>query len=202
MAAEAVRMVEQILRLLTALDAALAEEAKEGERLNLYLIGRSALALHYHLDLAPGGTRDVDVVQFQHPLPPLFRKALELFGQGTAKARAFGLYLEAVPSGLPPLPCWFDKRSHEVHGEWKVIRLWQLEVHDLAATKLLSFRSQDRDDLRFLCDEGQLHAEGLKGSLESAFRWTTEKDGDTSRDRAFANLEKVIAYLDGRSRIL
>jgi len=117
------------------------------------------LVLYRHLEIAPGGTRDVDVVQSEYPLPPLFQKALDLFGQGTAKAREFGLYLEAVPSGLPPLPCWYDKRSQEMPGNWKVIRLWQLEIHDLAATKLKSFRRQDRDDLRSLCDTGQIQAD-------------------------------------------
>jgi hypothetical protein len=195
-------MDEQIMRLLKALDGTLAEIAGEGERLDLYLIGRSALALHHHLEIAPGGTRDVDIVQRSHPSPPLFQKAIELFGQGTAKADELGLYLEAVPSGLPPLPCWYDSRSKEVPGDWKVIRLWQLEIHDLAATKLKSFRRQDRDDLRFLCDASQLHAERLRASLESAFRWTSEKDGDPDRERAFANLERVVAYLDGRSSTL
>lgn len=195
-------MVEQILRFLAELDNTLTEAAQDGERLDLYLIGRSALALHRHLEIAPGGTRDVDVVQTHHPLSPLMRKALELFGQGAAKAHELGLYLEVVPSGLPPLPCWYDSRSQQVPSDWKVIRVWQLEIHDLAATKLKSFRSQDRDDLRFLCDAGQLHAEGLRASLESAFRWTTDKDGDPDRERAFTNLKKVIAYLDGEGRTL
>jgi hypothetical protein len=195
-------MIEQILRFLTELDAALAEVASEGQRLDLYLIGRSALALHHHLEIAPGGTRDVDVVQTHHPLSPLMQKALELFGQGTAKAREIGLYLEVVPSGLPPLPCWYNSRSQQVPSDWKVIRVWQLEIHDLAVTKLKSFRSQDRADRRFLCDGGQLHTESLRASLESAFRWTADKDGDPDRERAFANLKKVVAYLDGESRTL
>jgi hypothetical protein len=170
--------------------------------LDLYLLGRSALVLHRHLEIAPGGTRDVDVVQSEYPPPLLFQKALEGFGQGTAKARELGLFLEAVPSGLPPLPGWYERRSQEVMGDWKVIRLWQLEIHDLAATKLKSFRRQDRDDLRLLCDLGQLQADRLTASLESAFRWTTPKDGDPDRDRAFAHLEKVIAYLNGQSDTL
>jgi hypothetical protein len=163
-------MDEQIKRFLKSLDNALSEIASEGERLDLYLLGRSALALYHHLDIAPGGTRDIDVVQVHYPPPILFQTALGLFGQGTVKAKELGLYLEAVPSALPPVPCWFDKRSREVCGDWKVIRLWQLEVHDLAATKLKCFRRQDREDLRFLCDEGLLDADELTASLESAFR--------------------------------
>ena len=53
-----------------------------------------------------------------------------------------------------------------------------------------------------MCERGLLRAEGLRASLESAFLWTTAKDGDPDRDRAFANLERVIAYLEGRVRSL
>jgi hypothetical protein len=73
-----------------------------------------------------------------------------------------------------------------------------LEVHDLAATKLKSYRSQDRADLQFLCDQGKLSAESLRESLAHAFIWNTEKDGDPDYDRAFAHLERVAQYLEGR----
>ena len=57
---------------------------------------------------------------------------------------------------------------------------------------------KDREDLRHLCDNGFLEAEKLKQSLTGAFIWDAEDD--PGRVRAFANLEKVIAYLDGKSR--
>lgn len=47
-----------------------------------------------------------------------------------------------------------------------------------------------------------LQAEELKASLESAFLWVHEKDGDENRDRALANLGKVIEYLEGRTATL
>jgi hypothetical protein len=194
-------MREQIQTFLQGLDEGLTLEAA-GERLDLYPIGRSALILYHDLEVGPGGTRDFDIVQVRSPSPPLQARALELFGKGTANARRLGLYLELVPAGLPPVPQWFAGRCTEVAGDWQVLRLWRPEPHDLAATKLKSFRPQDRADLRFLCDEGVLHAEALRRSLESAFLWTTDKDGDPDRDRAFANLERVVAYLEGRSRSL
>jgi hypothetical protein len=195
-------MLEQIRRFLSALDEALIALAKEGERLDLYPIGRSALALHHHLKISPGGTRDVDVVQLSYPLPPLLEKAMTLFGKGTAKARDLGLYLELVPVGLPPVPGGFARRCREIPGDWKVLRIWQLEVHDLAATKLKCFRAQDREDLQLLCDSGRLEADRLTAALELAFRWTMEKDGDPDRERAFANLRLVTDYLAGKSRTL
>jgi len=144
-------------------------------------------------------TKDIDVVQLQTPLEA---KAHELFGQGTAKAKELGLYLDLVQEGLPPLPGWYQTRSKEVPGNWQVIRLWELEIHDLAVTKMRTFRQQDRQDLRFLCDQGVLQADKLRESLEKAWIWTTEKDGDPLRDAAFANLEIVVTYLEGRSATL
>lgn len=187
-------MEEKIRNLLRALDETLATIAKPGERLNLYHIGRSAVIFHYGL---PGTfTADLDVVSMRTDLE---FQALSLFGKGTEQAHAVGIYLEAVPQGLPPVPQWFCSRCQEVPGDWKVIRLWKPEVHDLAATKLKSFRTQDRQDIHYLCTAGLLTAEKLRASLESAFLWTMEKDGDPDRDRAFANLDKVITFLKGRS---
>jgi Nucleotidyltransferase of unknown function (DUF6036) len=162
----------------------------------LYHLGRSALVLRYQVNFS---TKDIDVVQMQTPLE---EKAHELFGQGSAKAKELGLYLHLVPQGLPPLPAWFRQRSKEVPGNWQVIRLWELEDHDFAATKLKTFRPQDRQDLRFLCDQGVLKADELRQSLEKAWIWHLEKDGNPDRDAAFANLERVINYLQGRSASL
>jgi hypothetical protein len=195
-------MIERIERFLNALDEALRSCAAAGEHLDLYAIGRSALMLHYGLKPATGGTKDFDVVQLSHPPAPLAEKALELFGKGTDGARQAGLYLEMVLDGLPPVPAGFRKRCQQMSGAWQVIRLWRLEIHDLAATKLKCFRPQDREDLQFLCDTGQLQIEKLEAALEAAFIWSLPKDGDPDRDRAFANLERVRLYLQGKSRTL
>jgi hypothetical protein len=195
-------MIEQIQRFLSALDGALVLHASEDQRLDLYPIGRSALILHYGLMPASGGTKDFDVVKIGDPLTPLAQRALELFGEGTDNARRLGLYLEMVQDAFPPLPTGFRSRCGPVQGHWRIIRLWQLEIHDLAATKLKSFRPQDREDIRFLCDRGRLRADKPKEALELAFFFSMEKDGDPDRDRAFANWERVKGYLDGKSRTL
>jgi hypothetical protein len=188
-------MNETIYQFLMQLDADLASLVGEGERLDLYQLGRSVLILHHQLK----ATRDFDIVQMRTSLE---EKAVQLFGKGTARAEELGLYLELVPQGLPPVPQWFCSRCTEVPGRWGVLRLWRPEPHDLAATKLKSYRAQDREDLMFMCERGLLRAEDLRASLESAFLWTTAKDGDPDRDRAFANLDRVIAYLEGRVRSL
>src|SRR2546423_12986613 len=120
-------MSEQIQRFMATLDTTLAEHAGEGEHLDLYHIGRSALVLHYGLQVS---TKDFDIVWLGSS--KLEEKAIELFGKESANAKALGLYLDPVPQGLPPLPHGFRKRCRAVPGEWKVLRLWSLEPHDYA----------------------------------------------------------------------
>jgi hypothetical protein len=187
-----------VLQFLHALDAALVEYAPEGERLDLYLIGRSALILRYELTLA---TKDVDMVGRTGNLE-LERKALELFGPGTTNAATWGLYLQEVPQGLPPIPQTYCKKSSVIPGDWKVLRPQQPEAHDLAVTKLRRFHTTDREDLRILCDAGDLTPEGLERALDSAYAFSPDEEEDPGRKRAYENLRRVIAYLNGATRTL
>src|SRR5262249_1438659 len=64
-------------------------------------------------------------------------------------------------------------------NERKVLRLWEMEVHDLAATKLKSFRTHDRQDLQLLCNRGLLDPRKLRASLEAAYPFSLPgKDDD------------------------
>jgi hypothetical protein len=191
---------ERILKLLDAIDAALASQASDGQRLDLYVIGKAAVILFYGGERAGAITADVDVVQISHPPAPLLLAALDRFGKGAPDAREHGLYLESVPDGIPPLAPSFRKRCSPVAGDWKVLAVWQPDANDLAASKLKRYAAKDRDDLRHLCDNGFVHEEKLRRSLTGAFLW--DADDDPDRERAFANLEKVLAYLRGESRDL
>ena len=185
-------MRDQILRFLKAIDDALAGRANEGDHLDLYLIGRAALILFHDVGRGSAMTADVDVVQISQTREPLFQLALELFGAGTRATH--GLYLEAVPSGLPPMPGAFRARSQPFAEEsYRVLMVHQLEVHDLVVSKLRRFAAKDRQDIRELCDKGLLRPEELKSAFDSAFVWTTEKDGDDARDNASAALQSVTA---------
>lgn len=185
---------DEILRFLEAIDAELVDHAKEGERLDLYLIGRSALIFRYGLNI---GTKDVDIVQTHGS--HLEVKAAELFGKGTKNAERFGFYLELVPEGLPPIPGTYRHRSEPIPGQWNVLRPMQPDPHDLAVTKLRRFHARDRQDLEVLCNEG-LDAETLNTAFESAFMWAEKEDPD--KELAARNLARVIDYLEGRIRTL
>jgi hypothetical protein len=190
-------MPNDVRQFLVELDTALAAEFPASTHLDLHLVGRSALILRYGVPVA---TADFDVLDTTDRA--LLDRALALFGRGTPAAERAGLFLERVPQGLPPVPNRFKPRCTLVPGNWSVVRPWFLEPNDYAATKLNRFAQKDREDLQYLCDHGLIEPVELRRSLESAFLWTAEKDGDPIRDRAFENLARVIAYLDGRAPTL
>lgn len=113
------------------------------------------------------------------------------FGRGTNRAKQLGLYLEVVPEGLPPVPGGYEKRAKRIQGPWTVLKVFHLDLHDLAATKLRRFAAKDREDIRQLCDLGHLDPNVLEEILEKAFRWSLDKDGDPHRDAAFTHLRIV-----------
>ncbi|HEY2154418.1 MAG TPA: DUF6036 family nucleotidyltransferase [Isosphaeraceae bacterium] len=184
-----------LLHFLRAIDAELVEHAKAGETVDLYLLGRSALVLGYGLNLM---TKDVDIVEIHDSR--LQKIAEETFGRDTPAAKRLGFYLESVSSWLPPLPGGYQARCIDVEGPWTVIRPKRPEANDLAVTKLKRFHAKDREDVRILCDRGQLDPATLRKRLDSAHAFTEE--GEKGRESAYANLETVIDYLEGRRRTL
>jgi Nucleotidyltransferase of unknown function (DUF6036) len=190
---------DEILDFLKVIDSELIQHARAGETLDLYLIGRSALVVRYGLKLA---TKDIDIVHFHGCA--LERKALELFGKGTPHAERLGFYLELVPQGLPPIPGGYCRRSDDIAGSWQVLRPKQPKPHDLAVTKLSRFHAKDREDLRVLCDSGEVNAEESRKALDSAsasasaFAFAADADEDPQRKRAYTSLGIVIEYLEGK----
>ena len=189
---------DEVLAFLKAVDAELVKHAKPGQRLDMHLIGRSALIVRYGLNL---GTQDVDIVWKSGP-PELEEKALELFAPGTPNANEWGLYLQAVPQGLPPVPVGYFKHSQELPGEWQVLRPKQPEPHDLAVTKLKRFHAKDREDIQILCDTGEVTVAGLQAALDLAYVFAADEEEDPGRKRAYTNLRLVIEYLEGKRRSL
>lgn len=188
----------QIVQFLEAVDAELVKHAKEGERLDLYLLGRAAMIVRYGLSLA---TKDVDMVS-RTEAPELEAKAFALFGKGTPNAMRLGLYLEGVPPGLPPVPGSYRRLSVELPRNWKVLRPRQLDANDLAVTKLKRFHAGDREDLRILCDSGNLTREELERALDSAYPFGMDEEEDPGCKRTNQNFRKLIDYLEGRNRTL
>lgn len=186
---------EEVLAFLGAVDAELVGHAEAGEIFDLYLIGRSALILGYGLRLM---TKDVDVVEPARSR--LFAVAVDVLEKGGTGTVGQSFYLEAVSSGLPPMPAGFQKRCLDIPGAWRVIRPKRPEVHDLLVTKLARFHAGDREDVQILCDTGEVDVDTLQDRFDLAF---TFSDPDDPRVvAATANLEVVAQYLEGRRRIL
>ena len=186
-------MIDQVLAFLADLDTTLAPLAG-GQRLDLYHVGGSALALRHRSTRV---TADVDVIP-PTGSAPLLGEAVRLFGRDTPKAREHDLYLEEVSAALPPAPAGFRNRATEFAGGWAVIRLFHLDPHDLICTKLRRYATKDREDIRLLCDTLDIGSELLQTRLRLA--WHSEKDeddGDPEQTRTFLNLRRVQAYLRG-----
>ncbi|MFO0951213.1 MAG: DUF6036 family nucleotidyltransferase [Isosphaeraceae bacterium] len=184
-----------VLRFLKEVDARLVAEATEGETLALYLLGRSALILGRHVGLM---TKDVDVVNDDRSR--LLGVALAIFGKQGTSRRESGLYLEAVSSGLPPLPSGYQSRAIEVPGPWRLLRPRRLEDHDLVVSKLRRFHAGDRQDVRILCDDGGITEDTLRERFELAHSFSDREAPDVIK--AEAHLYAVIDYLEGRRRDL
>ena len=185
-------MKDRIERFLADLDRILVGRAF-GQVLNVYHIGRSALVWEYDYTAT---TQDFDILRPKGGAE-LLHFALQQFGKGTAKATEHGLYLEVVEDAFPPMPAGYERRARPVQGAWEVLRIFRLDPHDLAASKLRRFAAKDRADIRLLCDLGHIEPERLETLLEKAYLWSMEKDGDEYRDNAFESLRIVQRYLRG-----
>src|SRR3954471_21503739 len=117
---------DEIRQLLDEVDRALADRVADGARLDLYLLGRSALILRYG---ATGATKDVDVLD-QTNDSELLAELLNEFGRNTPNAVRLGVYLERVPHALPPVPGRYRGRCTDMPGDWRVIRPQFMEPND------------------------------------------------------------------------
>jgi hypothetical protein len=163
--------------------------------LDLFLIGRPALVWKHRFAVT---TYDVDVIGMDGE-GRLMTEAIRLFGHNTPKAREHGLYLQLVPSALPPVPAKYRERATESAERWPVIRLYELDDHDLAVTKLGRFVVRDQQDLRDLCDLGVLDPEILAARFEGVMHYRRGmhvEDPEPEYVSAFANLRVVQKYLN------
>ena len=126
-----------ILRFFKELDLALAALAEPGEKLDLYHLGRSALILHYAVQLS---TKDIDVVQVGHQQSPLQQEAARLFGPNSVRANQLGMYLDFVLDAGPPLPARFRTRCRPVPADWTDTRArWEWGHAIIALVELIGF---------------------------------------------------------------
>ncbi len=147
---------EPWLSFLTDLDAALDEPA------GFHCIGGFVVSQHYGFARE---TADLDVLMV---IPPdAVQGVAELAGRGSRLHRKHRVYIDHV--AIANYPDDYEARLIRVFPVWPKVRLWALEPHDLALTKLE--RSNDRDirDVLYLAQAGLIVRETLISRFETEF---------------------------------
>jgi hypothetical protein len=144
------RPEEPWLSFLNALDATLTEPA------DLHCIGGFAIIEAYGSDTT---TVDMDVL-----LPEVIehRSLLAIAaGKGSELNRSHGVYLDMV--SVASVPEDYQDRLVPLYPAcWNHLRLFALDPHDLALTKLERNNGRDRRDVRYLAQSGRLDPEILR----------------------------------------
>ena len=111
-------------------------------------------------------TSDVD---FLGVVPDLRSDLIEIGGKGSALHQKHKVYLDAVTAATPP-ENYEERLAPMFPGAWPRLRLFALEAHDLALSKLERNIERDRDDVQQLARAGHLKPEVLKERYYSELR--------------------------------
>ncbi len=146
------RPAEPWLSFLTDLDAALDAPA------DFHCIGGFVVSQYYGFARE---TADLDVLTV---VPrEAGERVTQLAGKGSALHKKHRVYIDRV--GTANYPADYEDRLVQVFPLWPKFRLWALEAHDLALTKLE--RSNDRDIRDFLAQAGLITRATLVSRFET-----------------------------------
>jgi Nucleotidyltransferase of unknown function (DUF6036) len=146
-------------RFLRALDSLLTEA------IDLHCLGGFAVTMQYGLSRT---TADIDVLA----ATPAGRlsELQHLAGEGSDLHRRFGVYLQSVRTVMYPenyearlIRMWPDQ-------PFEHLRLFALEAHDLALTKLERNSDVDREDVQALARAGFINEAALRERYETEYR--------------------------------
>lgn len=108
-----------------------------------------------------GLARTTNDVDFLGVVPYPSGALTELAGKGSAMHRKHRIYLEFVPVATP-LENYAQRLIPMFAGAWTHLRLYALEAHDLALSKIERNSDKDRDDIQHLARAGHIQPELLK----------------------------------------
>jgi hypothetical protein len=134
------------------------------EPVELHCLGGFAVIHAYGIGRT---TNDIDVISLV-PLPMLAR-VCEAGGQGSELHKKHRLYLEFVALATPPED-YLSRLIPLFPGIWQNVRLFALEAHDLALTKLERNYERDREDVQRLAQAGHLNREVLTTRYQQELR--------------------------------
>jgi hypothetical protein len=145
--------------LLNAVDAAAPGE------IAIHCIGGFVLEIAYGLSRS---TVDLDFLAVAPPAQGRFLESLA--GRASALAAKYGVYLQHVTI-LAAYPDGYEDRLTALYpGRYRRLRLWALEPHDLALTKLERNWELDRSDITLMAQAGLLDPDVLKRRYEREMR--------------------------------
>jgi hypothetical protein len=116
-----------------------------------------------------GVARTTSDVDFLSVVPDLSDRLIEFGGRGSALHKKRKVYLDAVTVATPP-EGYAGRLMPMFPGAWRHLRLFALEAHDLALSKLERNFERDRDDVRQLAHAGHLKPEILKARYYNELR--------------------------------
>jgi hypothetical protein len=150
--------IEPWFSFLKDLDDQLTEET------TLHCIGGFAVVQAYGLERA---TADIDVIAV---VPYGSANHLsEIAGRTSGLCAKHSIYLDVVT--IASVPESYESRLSPLYpGRWRLLRLFALEAHDLALTKLERNFERDRGDVEHLARSGYLTASILKKRYEEEMR--------------------------------
>lgn len=108
-----------------------------------------------------GVARTTSDVDFLGAVPNMSRYLVNVAGRGSSLHRKHHVYLDAVTVATPPED--YEERMIGLYpATWRYLRLWTLEAHDIALSKLERNSERDRYDVQQLAKAGHLNPETLR----------------------------------------
>jgi hypothetical protein len=148
------RPTEPWLSFLTTLDAELEAPV------DFHCIGGFVISQYYGLTRE---TADLDVLNV---IPrDVADRVVQLAGKGSALQKKYRVYIDHV--GVASYPAEYEHRLVRAFPVWPNVRLWALEPHDLALTKLERSVERDIRDVIFLAQAGLIDRDTLVTRFET-----------------------------------
>lgn len=125
------------------------------ERVDLHCCGGFVVTQMY------GAMRTTSDVDFLGIVPRVEDQLISIAGRHSSLHREYKIYLDAVTVVTPPED--YEQRLVPMFpGAWRRLRLYALEAHDLALSKLERNIDRDREDVQQLARGGYLKRETLR----------------------------------------
>jgi len=135
-------------------------EAKMDEPADFHCIGGFVVSQHYGFGRE---TADLDVLTV---IPrQAAGRVLQIAGKGSVLHRKYRVHIDHA--GVANYPDGYQDRLVRAFPLWSKIRLWALEPHDLALTKLERSVERDIRDVMFLAQAGLINRDTLVARFEA-----------------------------------